>query len=222
MQSDSVVASFSGGLDSTVLLAYLLSKGRQVEAVTVDYGQRHVREIQAARSVARDLQVDHVIVDLSGLGTLLKGSALTDDDVPVPVGEYTLEGLKATVVPNRNMLLLAVCAARAAATGASTVAYAAHAGDHAVYPDCRPEFIQAMAKAIGLCHFHPITLEAPFQGMSKTEIVSLGHGIGAPFRLTWSCYDPKQGRHCGVCSTCVERKGAFLEADVQDPTAYVA
>jgi 7-cyano-7-deazaguanine synthase len=129
--------------------------------------------------------------------------------------------MRVTVVPNRNMILLAVAIGHAIASGADAVAYGAHAGDHAVYPDCRPAFAEAMAEAAGLCHYDPgVTLLRPFIDRTKADIVRLGAALGVPFALTWSCYEGGV-RHCGRCGTCVERREAFTLAGVPDPTEYL-
>lgn len=127
--------------------------------------------------------------------------------------------MKLTVVPNRNMILLALAGAWAVSTKSEAIAYAAHAGDHAIYPDCRPEFAEAMQGALLLCDWHPVRIARPFLAMSKADLVKLGAELGVPFALTWSCY--KGGdKHCGKCGTCVERREAFELAGVPDPTKY--
>jgi 7-cyano-7-deazaguanine synthase len=214
-----IVVSHSGGLDSSVLLYHLKANGHQVLPISVHYGQRHEKEIEAAYMVCTHAGVRHRVADLSHLRMFMGGSSQTDWSVPVPHGHYTDESMKATVVPNRNMLLLAVAGCYAVSQGADAVAYAAHAGDHAIYPDCRPEFADAMAKAFGLCDFKPLELSRPFVGKSKADIVKIGASLGVPFGLTWSCYEGGDF-HCGKCGTCVERREAFQLAGVEDPTRY--
>jgi 7-cyano-7-deazaguanine synthase len=215
------VLILSGGLDSTVLLHRLLADGDAVAALSVDYGQRHRRELQSARAACARLGVEHEVADLSGLRPLLGGSSQTDESVPVPHGHYAAETMKATVVPNRNMLMLSVAAAWAISRRADRVAYAAHGGDHAIYPDCRPEFAAAFGAALALADWHRVTLHAPYLGMSKAEIVAEGRRLRVPLAETWSCYEG--GRvHCGECGTCVERREAFELAGVPDPTEYRA
>ena len=213
------VVVYSGGLDSTVLLAHLLAEGREVHALTVNYGQRHAREIESARAVCAHYGVEHRVADLRALGEIFGSNSLTNTAVDVAEGHYTEETMKTTVVPNRNMILLAVAAARAIALKADTLAYAAHGGDHAIYPDCRPEFADAMDHAIGLADWHKVRLERPMVSWSKAEIVRRGAALGVPFALTWSCY--KGGaKHCGRCGTCIERREAFRLAGVPDSTEY--
>jgi 7-cyano-7-deazaguanine synthase len=215
------VLIYSGGVDSTVLLAHLRAEGREVHALSVDYGQRHRRELDAARAVCAHFGVPHRVADLRALAPLFGANALTDGGVAVPEGHYEEESMKATVVPNRNMLLISVAAAWAISLRAASVAYGAHGGDHAIYPDCRPEFAEALDRAVRLADWHELRLERPFVKMDKAAIVRRGAELGAPFALTWSCY-VGGGRHCGKCGTCVERKEAFRLAGVPDPTDYAA
>lgn len=214
-----IIAVISGGLDSVTLAYHLKGQGHDLSLLTADYGQRHKKEVIYAVIAAGRLGAVHRQVDLSALKPLLAGSALTDGSVPVPHGHYAAESMKATVVPNRNMLILATAAAWAISIKADAVAVGAHAGDHAVYPDCRPEFAAAMDHALSLCDWHPVRVERPFIGMTKAEIVTLGHSLGVPFAETWSCYEGGDV-HCGCCGTCVERAEAFRLAGVADPTVY--
>jgi 7-cyano-7-deazaguanine synthase len=215
------VLILSGGIDSTVLLAHLLAEGREVFALSVDYGQRHRRELEAAKAICAHYGVKHQIADLRALAPLFGANALTDSHVDVPEGHYEEASMKSTVVPNRNMLLISVAASWAMSLKASSVAYGAHGGDHAIYPDCRPVFAEALDKAIRLADWHEVALERPFVGLDKAAIVRRGAELGAPLHLTWSCY-VGGARHCGKCGTCVERKEAFAKAGVKDPTDYLA
>lgn len=214
-----VVSLLSGGLDSTVLATFLKEVGNEVFTLSIDYGQRHAKELSAAARVASALHLPHARVDLRSIRPLLLGSSQTDTRVAVPEGHYTDESMKLTVVPNRNMILLGVAVAAAIGQGADYVAYAAHAGDHAIYPDCRAEFVEAIGKAVALCDWKPPGLWAPFVMMTKAGIARLGASLGAPMYLTWSCYKGEE-LHCGKCGTCVERKEAFEDAGVADPTKY--
>ena len=145
------VVALSGGLDSTVLAYKLAAEGHDLIGMSVAYGQRHARELLSARAVAASLGIECEFVDLSALRPVLGGSSQTSTDVAVPEGHYADESMKVTVVPNRNMILLAVAGALAVSRKADAVAYAAHGGDHAIYPDCRPEFVSAMMLALGRC-----------------------------------------------------------------------
>ena len=209
----------SGGMDSTVLLYQLLQAGDEVKALSINYGQRHSRELEAASALCTELGVEHRVADLSGLSDLLAGSALTSSDIEVPEGHYAEDNMKATVVPNRNMILLSVAAGWAISSKYDRIAYAAHSGDHAIYPDCRNEFAEALDGAIRLADWHEVTLYRPFVDMTKADIVSLGAKLRVPFEKTWSCYKG-QDLHCGRCGTCVERREAFYLAGVEDPTTY--
>lgn len=221
------VAIVSGGMDSVTLAHYIASQGVELELVSVDYGQRHVRELEYAEACARRLGAPWHRVDLSSITKLLSGSALTDPSVEVPEGHYADESMRSTVVPNRNAMLLDVATAIAVAGKATFVATAVHAGDHAVYPDCRPAFIEAyehMARIAneGFC-VDDFQVYAPFVNITKADIAVMGStlpdGYVVPWAETWSCY---QGRelHCGRCGTCVERVEAFRDAGVADPTEY--
>lgn len=219
------VAIVSGGLDSSTLAYQLRSEGHELTILSIDYGQRHRRELQAAKEVADRLAATWVLLDLdkAGIGQLLGSSALTDAAVEVPEGHYAAENMRITVVPNRNAIFLAMAYAKAAADGAGIVATAVHAGDHAIYPDCRPEFIAAFAamENEALEGLADIELQTPFVHKSKADIVRVGAELGVPFELTWSCY--KGGEiHCGACGTCFERREAFELAGVADPTSYLA
>lgn len=217
-----VVVLLSGGLDSSVLAAHLIEEGHEVLGLSVLYGQRHSQEIKAAADVVDVLELEPVLADL---GSALQGvfdgadsSQVGGSEQAVPEGHYTDENMRQTIVPNRNMILLAVAGALAVSRGFEAVAYAAHAGDHPIYPDCRPEFASAMEQALELgCG---ISLLRPFVDLSKSEIVKRGAELGFPFEYTYSCYKGED-IHCGRCGTCVERKEAFRLAECDDPTQYI-
>lgn len=214
-----VIVILSGGMDSSVLLLHHLHLGDKVRALTVDYGQRHVKEIEYARNLCEGLGVPHYFVDLSSVGHLFTGSSQTDLTVAVPMGRYDEESMKATVVPNRNMILLSVALGLAVTHKADGVSYGAHAGDHAIYPDCRDEFVAALNEAAKLCDWHPVQIYRPFIDKTKAQLVALGTELGLEFRNTWSCYVGRN-QHCGTCGTCIERREAFHLAGVVDPTDY--
>jgi len=218
-----VVVLASGGLDSTTLAYHLRDMGAKTRLLSFDYGQRHARELECARQVADGLGIPHDVADLRSVGGLLRGSALTDPRVLVPDGHYAAESMRATVVPNRNAVMLDIAVAVAIANGCDAVAFGAHGGDHAVYPDCRPEFVAAFTASAMLANqgFLPdgFQVVAPFLDCHKAEIVRLGSRLGVPFAATWSCY--KGGTvHCGTCGTCTERREAFQLAGITDPTPY--
>jgi 7-cyano-7-deazaguanine synthase len=218
-----VVATVSGGLDSVTLAHTLAADGHDLVCLSFDYGQRHAKEVDFARACADRLGADHHVVDLRSVGALLAGSALTDPSVAVPEGHYTDASMAVTVVPNRNAIMLAVAVGVATARGAAAVAAAVHAGDHTIYPDCRPAFIEAAEHEARLANEGFIAdgfrILAPFVEISKADIVRRGAALDVPFAETWSCYIGGE-RHCGRCGTCVERREAFELAGVDDPTVY--
>ena len=215
------VVIFSGGLDSTTMLYALRDQGHELRCIGFDYGQRHRIELQAAESIAKMAGIPYQGIDLSALGPVIAGqSSQVNPDVEVPDGHYSEESMKATVVPNRNMIMLSVAVAHAISVDFDAVAYGAHAGDHTIYPDCREVFVDAMRSVIGLCDWKQVELLTPYLHKSKSEIVLEGATLEVPFGQTWSCY--KGGDvHCGTCGTCVERKEAFTLAKVSDPTNYL-
>jgi len=200
-----------------------LDDGYEVYALTILYGQRHSREASAAKRIAERAGVNHVLVDLWDLKSVLHSALTGHAEVPSPTAETPdayAQSLQSTVVPNRNMIMLSIAAGYAYSIGAHAVAYAAHASDYAVYPDCRPEFVQALEKALQVSlDDSSFKVIAPFVHMKKAEIVRLGKLLGVPFELTWSCYCGGR-KHCGRCSSCKERHRAFVEAGVEDPTEY--
>jgi 7-cyano-7-deazaguanine synthase len=214
------IAVVSGGMDSTVLAYQATGLFAQVDLLSVDYGQRHRKELGYAAMTARRLGCRHDVVTLP-LSTMLTGSALTDASVDVPHGHYAADTMALTVVPNRNAVLISVAYAVAVARGADAVLVGVHAGDHHVYPDCRPAFVTALDEAlrIGNEGVGNVRLEAPFVNHSKTDIARLGARLGVEWSETWSCYEGGEV-HCGRCGTCVERHEAFRDAGVTDRTTY--
>lgn len=215
---EKIVAILSGGMDSTTLVYLLVQQGFEVACLSFDYGQRHVKELEAARRTTNRLGLEHVIIPFGAeMKYLISKSALTDTSQDVPQGHYAAENMKATVVPNRNMIMLALAAGYAITFGAKKLAYGAHAGDHTIYPDCRPEFAEAMTKALELCHFDGgIQLIAPFMNITKSDICVIGRDLGVPYQDTWTCYAGLD-MPCGVCGSCVERAEAFAFAGIPDP-----
>ena len=210
----------SGGLDSVSLAHKIAAEQQLLGLLSFDYGQRHRKELDFAAACAARLGVPHQIIDISNIGRHLTGSALTDD-IAVPDGHYAEETMKATIVPNRNAILLTIAFGLAAAQGADAVAVAVHGGDHFIYPDCRPTFIDAFQQMQNqaLDGYAAVSLYAPYVDISKADIVTDGVASGTPFAETWSCYKGGQN-HCGRCGTCVERREAFHLAGVTDPTVY--
>lgn len=217
------VVIVSGGMDSVTLAHHMRALGYDLHLVSFDYGQRHRRELDCAAWQAEALGAQHTVIDISGIRPLLKGSSLTDD-VAVPHGHYAEETMRATVVPNRNAIMLSLAWGIACVDGADVLACGVHAGDHYIYPDCRPEFIAELGAALrsGTVGHRAdgLTLVAPFVDKTKTDIAAIGGAIGVNFARTWTCYEGGD-LHCGRCGACVERREAFADSGVADPTAYL-
>lgn len=210
----------SGGLDSATLAHRVAEAGDLSGLIAFDYGQRHRKELNFAAATAERLGAAFEAVDLASLGRHLTGSALTDE-VPVPEGHYSAETMAVTIVPNRNAILLSIAFGLAASRGSDRVAAAVHAGDQAVYPDCRPEFVEAFQamEDRALEGQGEVALHTPFVRWSKTDIAAEAGRLGVPIDETWSCYRGEEV-HCGRCGTCVERREALHTAGVADPTPY--
>lgn len=216
----------SGGADSAVLLAHLRAEGYIVHALTVDYGQRHVREINAAKAVAGWYGIPHHVINASFLAGLLPGSSQTDRTVAVPHGGFEEPVMKRTVVPNRNMVLASIAAAYAHAHKHDGIALAVHGGDRAIYPDCREPWVDALERVVAVGNWdpsEPVEIDAlwhsfhvrvPFLKSSKRGIIARGIELRVPFGLTWTCYEGGE-RACGKCGACVERADAFDWANEQ-------
>lgn len=219
---ESVVAIVSGGLDSSTMLWDLVTKDIEiVEALSFDYGQRHRKELEHVKKIVSKFsddyyELNHRVVDVSSINSLIaKGSLTSSDDVPKEM--YDSDNQRKTIVPNRNMIFISISAGRAVTLGASHVAYAAHASDFEVYPDCRPDFIEALDEALYLGNrWDPVGLYAPFQHKTKVDVVRRGMETGVPFELTWSCYEG-QNRPCLECGTCLERTESFMKNEIKDP-----
>ena len=220
------VVLLSGGMDSATALAMTLKEGFDVIALTLDYGQRHRREIAAAKRVAAHFRVrEHRVVslDLTAIG----GSALTDQRIPIPEGRPMQEighGIPATYVPARNTIFLSYALGLAEAAGAAAIVIAANFVDFSGYVDCRPEFYRAFQEVARLgtkrgVEGHPIEIRTPLIEMSKADIVRTGESLGVPWALTWSCYHGR-AKACGVCDSCQLRLKGFREAGIEDPLPY--
>lgn len=213
MTKDSIII-LSGGLDSTTLLHY--QKDRIALAVSFDYGSNHnAREIECAKWQCRSLGISHLVIPLDFMGKHFKSSLLSGAQ-DIPKGEYDSENMKSTVVPFRNGIMLAVACGLAESRGLTHVMMANHSGDHAIYPDCRPEFAKAMSEAMKAGTYDGITLIDPFTHFSKGDIVKLGLELGVDYSHTYSCYCGDE-KPCGQCGTCRERALAFEEAGTSDP-----
>lgn len=216
MAKDSVII-LSGGLDSTTLLHY--RKDRIALALSFDYGANHnKRELECASWQCKELGIEHIIIPLGFMGKYFNSSLLSGAG-DIPKGEYDTENMKSTVVPFRNGIMLSVACGLAESRGLRHVMMANHGGDHAIYPDCRPEFTKAMSEAMRAGTYEGVTLIDPFTHFTKSDIARLGAELGVDYSHTYSCYCGNE-KHCGECGTCRERKLAFEEAGLQDPTLY--
>jgi 7-cyano-7-deazaguanine synthase len=216
-----VVVLLSGGMDSVAALYDSASRHDVVAAISFDYGAKHNhKEIPFAAYHCRKFNVEHRVIPLDFVGELFKSDLLKSGGA-IPDGHYEEQTMKSTVVPFRNGIMLSIAAGFAESKEARGLVIAAHAGDHAIYPDCREEFMKSMADAIRLGTYAGITLLRPFICMTKADIASRGQALGVDFSRTWSCY--KGGTlHCGTCGTCVERREAFIVAGIPDPTTYAS
>jgi len=217
------VVLLSGGLDSATVLAMARAQGYVCYALSVDYGQRHHSELDAAQRVAQTLGAhEHRVIniDLTAFG----GSALTDSKIDVPQQESA--GIPLTYVPARNTIMLSLSLAWAEVLHAQDIFIGVNAVDYSGYPDCRPAFIDAFERMANLAtqaavEGHPLTLHAPLLHLSKAEIIRQGNQLGVGYAATVSCYQAdQQGRACGLCDSCRLRRAGFAEAKVQDPTRY--
>lgn len=216
MMKDSIII-LSGGMDSvTMLYEY---KERIAMAVTFNYGSKHnEKEIAFARKHCERLGIKHIIIPLGFMQQYFKSSLLIGGE-EIPEGHYQDDNMKSTVVPFRNGIMLSIAAGLAESNGLKHVMLANHSGDHAIYPDCRPEFVTAMSAAISNGTYDGVTVFAPYTGITKTEIARCGAAIGIDYSETWSCYKGGE-KHCGKCGTCTERKEALRDAGITDTTEY--
>jgi len=216
-----VVVLVSGGMDSVVALYDARKRHDVTGAVSFNYGSKHnTCEIPMAAYHCRKLKISHRVIALDFVGKLFKSDLLKSGGA-IPDGHYEEETMKQTVVPFRNGIMLAVAAGYAESASAHALVIAAHAGDHAIYPDCREQFMNAMGDAMRLGTYAEVELLRPFIRMTKAQIAARGHKLHVNFSKTWSCY--KGGKiHCGTCGTCVERREAFKLAHIPDPTKYAS
>jgi 7-cyano-7-deazaguanine synthase len=216
--ADKVVVIYSGGMDSFTVLNRAVKDGKEVFALSFDYGQRHVKELECASTVCTSLNIAHKIIDISSINQLLAGSSLTDD-IDIPEGEYESDNMKSTVVPNRNMILLSLAVGYAVSVGASQVYYGAHSGDHAIYPDCRPEFVEKMNAVCQIANYESVEIFSPYLSVNKSAILADGLSMGLNYIDTWTCYNGRD-KACGKCGSCQERLEAFKDNNISDPIPY--
>ena len=207
----------SGGMDSITLLNEY--KDEIAMAVTFDYGSNHAKkEIPFAKLHCERLGIKHIVIPLSFVHEYFKSSLLEGAEA-IPEGNYAAENMKSTVVPFRNGIMLSIACGIAESNGLRKVMIANHAGDHAIYPDCRKGFIDAMSEAMKNGTYEGISIDAPYTNITKTDIARHGKEIGLNYAETWSCYKGGE-KHCGKCGTCVERKEALRDAGIEDNTEY--
>ena len=216
--SQKVVVIFSGGMDSFTVLNLAAKQGLEVFALSFNYGQKHKKELDYAARACTILGVKHKVVDISAINQLIGGSSLTSD-IEVAEGHYEEESMKSTVVPNRNMILLSMAVGYAVSISANKVYYGAHAGDHAIYPDCRPEFVHKMNAVCAIANYEAVEIVTPYLDVSKTAILTAGLEMGLDYNQTWTCYNGRE-KACGKCGACQERLEAFTENGVSDPLEY--
>ncbi len=216
MEKDALMV-LSGGMDSVTML-HEYAKSIEL-AVTFIYGSNHnARELECARLHCRELGIELVEINLSFIGDYFHSSLLEGAEA-VPEGDYDFDNMKSTVVPFRNGIMLAAAAGLAESRGLKAVMIANHAGDHALYPDCRESFIKAMGRAIAEGTYDDIELRAPYTLLTKGQIALRGKRLGVDYTTTYSCYKGGE-KHCGRCGTCIERRQALAEAGIEDLTPY--
>lgn len=210
---------FSGGLDSTTALYWAKKNYTEVETLTFQYGSKHnENEYKYALKTCKKLNIKNTLINLDFIDKYFKSDLLKSGN-DIPEGHYTSENMKSTVVPFRNGIMLSIAAGFAESNKCGCIILGNHSGDHAIYPDCRENFILSIKKAIEEGTDKKITVISPFCNIKKSEIIKIGNDLGVDYSLTYSCYKGNN-KHCGKCATCIERKEAFELAKVNDPTKY--
>lgn len=215
-QTEKCVVILSGGLDSATVVYWAKKQGYDVYAITYKYGQIATKEVKHATKIAKSLKIPIKFINLSSLKEIFTGvTSLCDESIPM-----TSRFSQPIIVPFRNAIFLSTAVAYALSIGATKIFYGAQGSDEPFYPDCRKEFYKSFETAARLGTGQDIVIEAPFNAIPKSAIIKKGSELGVPFHLTWSCYfnGPK---HCGKCESCVNRRNAFREARVADPTEYI-
>ncbi|MDR2719945.1 MAG: 7-cyano-7-deazaguanine synthase QueC [Nitrososphaerota archaeon] len=209
------VVVLSGGPDSAIVAYWAKNQGYQVYPLTFNYGQIAVKETLAAQRIAETIDTNTKIIDLSSLKNIFnQTTALVNRNIPL-TSEFTAP----IIVPFRNAIFLSVAVAYANTVGADKIFYGAHGSDESCYPDCRREFYEAFEQATRLGTDQNISIYAPYNGKKKADVIKSGAELKVPLEATWSCYLDGE-KHCGTCESCVNRKNAFREADITDPTEY--
>jgi 7-cyano-7-deazaguanine synthase len=214
---EKAVIILSGGPDSATVAYWAKAQGYDIRGITFNYGQKAQKEVQIAREIARTLVVQHEVIDISNLSDIYQGvTSLVDKEL-----EVTYEFTDPIIVPFRNGVFMAITVAYATGIGTNNIFYGAHASDELFYPDCRQEFYEAFQHAARLGTEKPIVIKSPFSDIPKSEIIKKAVKLGVPLEKTWSCY-LNGPVHCGKCESCNNRKKAFKEAKVPDPTVYAS
>jgi 7-cyano-7-deazaguanine synthase len=215
MKTEKTVIVLSGGPDSATVAYWAKAQGYKIYPITFNYGQIAVKETDCARKIAEKLGTSTKIIDLSALKEIFSTvTSLCNTEIPL-----TSEFSAPIIVPFRNAIFLSAAVAYAITVGADKIFYGAQGSDEPFYPDCRQEFYEVFQKAAKLGTCQEITIQAPFSGKRKSELFKAGDDLGVPFELTWSCYCDGV-KHCGKCESCNNRKKAFKEAGISDPTKY--
>lgn len=215
---EKAVVIYSGGMDSFTILNKAKREGHSLYPLTFNYGQKHSKEIDFASRVCEELGLPHKVIDITAINQLLLSSSLTSAQ-DIPEGHYADSNMMSTVVPNRNMILLSLAIGYAVDIKASKVYYGAHSGDHAIYPDCRPEFVHAMNEVAKIANYDSVEIVTPYIDTDKIGILKDGLSMGLDYSNTWTCYNGRE-KACGKCGSCVERLEAFFENDQHDPIEY--
>ncbi|MCW4022101.1 MAG: 7-cyano-7-deazaguanine synthase QueC [Candidatus Bathyarchaeota archaeon] len=213
--NEKCVVVLSGGPDSVTTVYWAKNQGYDVSAITCKYGQIASKEVEHAKLVAEKLGIPLKVIDLSSLRKIYMGVTSVCDENIIMTGDFS----QPIIVPFRNAIFLSVAVAYASAIGATKIFYGAHGSDEPFYPDCRPQFYKSFEETARMGTDEDITVDAPFGGGPKSEIIKKGSELGVPFELTWSCYFGRE-KHCGTCESCMNRKRAFEEAQIPDPTEY--
>ena len=214
-ENEKCVIVLSGGPDSATVAYWAKAQGYQIYPITFNYGQIAVKETEAAQKIAQSLGTTTKIIDLSALKEIFSGvTSLCNTGIPL-----TPEFSAPIIVPFRNAIFLSAAVAYAVTVVTDKIFYGAQGSDEPFYPDCRREFYEAFEKAARLGTCQEITIQAPFSGKRKSDLFKAGAELGVPFELTWSCYRDR-AKHCGKCESCINRKKAFKEANIADPTKY--
>jgi len=214
-----IVVIYSGGMDSFTVLNKAVTDNHNVYALSFDYGQKHNKELIYATQACQDLNIAHKILEIQSIASLFTSSSLTSHKINLPDGHYDSSNMVSTVVPNRNMILISLAIAYAVNIGAEGVWYGAHAGDHLIYPDCRPAFVDIMDKASKIANFEPVYVHAPYLKTDKIGILKAGLAMQLDYSKTWTCYKGLE-KACGTCGSCLERLEAFNKNNLVDPMQY--